>query len=275
MFNFEKPEFTINDAYQHYKTDGIESRNELVLRHQPQDDIEYDLIDKIKMKQLTIVEQADEEELKAMMKKARRLELRLGICKALDGRMQRQHDYNKALEKQLYKDKDVNVKKVKPLHDYFITIAFDDKKLFDKNGNIKYKDLVKIMKAAQGYKFIKTDSDFTKFKYQIEQRGKEGEPIYGLHVHMIVRDTTKTKQDVIDAFGAKNAMLITNKYISDSSKIQVDHVKYDHFDEYLSEVNLKKISVKRSRQVNDRIIQIEYNKLVKEPMLKSIVVPQQ
>ena len=279
MFNFQKPEFTDIDAYIHYKTDGIDEDRELIEEKLypggaitiPQRDHVNDLYES-KTKHINA---ADEEEMKALVKKARRLELKLGICKTLGGRMQRQYDYVKALEKQYYKDKGCELKKVKPVHDYLITISFDDTKLFDKKGNIKYNDLVKIMKSIQGYKWIKTNSDFERFKYQIEQRGKPDEPIYGLHVHIIVRETTHQFRQIIDALTKPDSLLMNNGYIDDSSKIQVDEKKYDRFDDYISDENLKKKPDKRLRQVNDRILQIEYNKYVKDPMIKSIVVPQQ
>ncbi len=281
MFNFEKPKYTEIEAYIHYKTDGIEEDREAIEdRLYPngvRSTIDRDHVNDLYQTKTRHINEADHEILKTLHKKARMKECKLGVCKALNGKIQEQYDYNNYLDKLVYKDKDIDIKKPTPVHDYHITISFDDKKLFDKNGNIKYKDLVKIMKSIQGYKWIKVNSTFEEFKYQLEQRANPGEPISGLHVHILVKNTTHVFTAVLDALTKPNSLLMSpkNQYIDNPSKVKVQQLTYNKIDQYISDVNLKKEPEKRARQVNDRILQIEYNKYVVDPMIKSIVVPQQ
>ena len=147
MFEFGKSEYTEANAYEHYNTDGHDPVL-LMLDMRPrtvQELEEYKSIVNAKEKP---IKNADDELLKTMLKQAGMMECKMGVCKALNGRIQEQYDYNYDMKNLMNRSTNDNVK-CNLLYSWLITISFDATKLIDNNGKIRYTHLVKITKSIQ------------------------------------------------------------------------------------------------------------------------------
>lgn len=202
----------------------------------------------------------------------KRLECELNECK--DPEIQGWYNYkkfllalNKARNPKPKPDKKEKPLKVDELFSWYITISFNDKKVM-KDGKPDYKLLVYLMKKFLNYTWVKS-SDLEGLDYQLEQRSEDPDNIYGIHLHIRVKDTKKDKCHIAYEKGLYDG--IWKHYVSDCAKIDV-RPQYNKkgLDSYMNAVKKDPEKVKRQRV--DTIIQQEFNTYIKDDMLHSNVI---
>lgn len=204
-------------------------------------------------------------------------ELKLGINK--DAYLTKLYNYHHDLLKyDAIKNPKIEIKednkkdkKNQKRNDLFITINFEDHKILKKDGTPNYKKLVSIMKRILNWSWVK---DTKEVIYQLECRGLDDkENYYGIHIHICLFGTQHQKKQIKGEYGLITGFL--QNYVKHHPSIDCKLIwNRKGLEQYISEDNLKKDPKKRAKQKYDRLLQIEYNKHIKDNMLKSNEVQQ-
>lgn len=236
-------------------------------------DKQYELYRSVLKINKDLVNKACKEYSTRQIMEIKRLECSLGICK--DQLIQDRYNYLQLLKQEskeraaANKTTDSTVK-IKKLNSFLITVNFKDECIKNNRGVFHLSLICRLMKSFLNYKWVK-ESNIDKLQYQVESRDYYRQE--GLHIHITIFQTYYTKSRIID-LGKSGALF--SKYIGDKASIDVRAIyNEDGLDNYISELNLKNDDNKRQKQINDRLLQQEYNKHVKGDMLESNVVPAQ